>query len=251
MTADRKIPVMSLRSGKVESAGLDRNRGGILAALCFLLPVIPLIHSKTIFKWLVMASFIGLLNPALAEGISVNKAEVRHSEKGYHLVASYDIHLTFVVQQALERGIPLYFIGEFSITRPRWYWLDEEVFQSEQTVKLSYNVLTRQYRISRGALFQNFVSLEDALNILSRQNSVAMPAGLIKQDSGYMAELIKMMKPESSYLAEVRLRLDTSQLPKLLQVNAMTGKDWTLDSNWYRWVIRPEEIAIRSEGKAE
>jgi hypothetical protein len=253
MTADRKNPVLPLRSGRVKTSGLNRYQGSIRAALRFMmrLLVIPPSHFKTIFMWLVVASFVGLLNPALAEGISVNKAEVRHSEKGYHLVASYDIHLTFVVQQALERGIPLYFIGEFSLTRPRWYWLDEEVFQSEQTIKLSYNVLTRQYRISRGALFQNFVSLEDALNMLSRQNSVAMPAGLIKQDSGYIAELIKKIKPESSYLAEVRLRLDTSQLPKLLQVNAMTGSDWTLDSNWYRWVIRPEEIAIRSEGKAE
>lgn len=253
MTADRKIPAALPHSGKVERASFDLSRGNILADFCFLmkLPVTPLNHLKTIFKWLVMASVFGFLSLAHADGISVNKAEVRKSEKGYHLAASYDIHLTFVVQQALERGIPLYFISEFSITRPRWYWLDEEVFQSEQTAKLSYNVLTRQYRISRGALFQNFVSLEDALNILSRQSSAAMPDGLIKQDTGYIADLIKYVKPESSYLAEVRMRLDTTQLPKLLQVNAMTGKDWTLDSNWYRWVIRPEEIAIRSEGKAE
>jgi hypothetical protein len=253
MTADRKIPVVLQHSGKVESAGLDLNRCGILAGFRLLKKLLVTRPSfpQTIFKRLVIVTFFGFLSTAQAEGISVNKAEVRQSEKGYHLVASYDIHLTFVVQQALERGIPLYFIGEFSLTRPRWYWLDEEVFQSEQIVKLSYNVLTRQYRISRGALFQNFVSLDDALNMLSRQNSPTMPAGLIQQDSGYIAGLIKKITPESSYLAEVRLRLDTSQLPKLLQVNAMTGSDWTLDSNWYRWVIRPEEIAIRSEGKAE
>jgi hypothetical protein len=253
MTADRKIPVLLLCSGKVKTSGPGPNRCGVLAVLSFLMKLLVTSknHHKTISKWLLMASFLGLLGSAQAEGISVNKAEVHLSEDGYHMVASYDIHLTFVVQQALERGIPLYFVGEFLLTRPRWYWLDEEVFQSEQAAKLSYNVLTRQYRISRGALFQNFVSLDDALNMLSRQNSAAMPAGLIQQDSGYIAELIKKVKPESSYIAEVRLRLDTTQLPKLLQVNAMTGSDWTLDSNWYRWVIRPEEIAIRSEGKAE
>jgi len=188
---------------------------------------------------------------ANAEGITVNKAEVRQSDDGYHLVASYDIHLTFELQQALERGIPLYFVNEFIITQPRWYWFDEEVFKNEQTVKLSFNVLTRQYRISRGALFQNFSGIDEALSILSRQNSAAIPAGFIKQESGYVAGLIKKITPESSYIAEVRLRLDTTQLPKLLQVNAMTGNDWTLDSNWYRWVIRPEEIALRNEGKVE
>ena len=172
-----------------------------------------------------------------AEGISVNKAEARLGENGYQLSASYDINLTFAAQQALTRGIPLYFVGEFSLTRSRWYWLDEEIFQGEQTVKLSYNVLTRQYRISRGALFQNFASFEDALNILAGQSSVTIPAELMKKDG--------------DYTAAARLRLVIAQLPLPLQVNALTGKDWALNSDWYRWIIRPAEIAVRGEGKAE
>ncbi len=90
---------------------------------------------------------------AYADGIDVNRAEMRQTEDGYQLVTDFKINLNYVVQQTLSLGIPLYFVGEFSLTRSRWYWLDEQVFQSEQTVKLSYNVLTRQYRISRGALF--------------------------------------------------------------------------------------------------
>ena len=174
---------------------------------------------------------------AYAEGISVNKAEVRLGDDGYQLSANYDVNLTSAAQQALTRGIPLYFVGEFSLTRSRWYWLDEKIFQGEQTVKLSYNVLTRQYRISRGALFQNFASFEDVLNILARQSSAAIPAELLKKDG--------------NYVAAVRLRLDNTQLPRLLQVNVLTGKDWDLNSGWYRWVIRPEEIAVRGEGKTE
>lgn len=185
---------------------------------------------------------------AQAEGISINKAELRLSDDGYHLTANYSINLTFVVQQALERGISLYFVTEFLLTQPRWYWMDDEIFVGEQTAKLSYNVLTRQYRISRGALFQNFVSFEDALNMLSRQSSPAIPAELLTQDTGYISGLFQN---ESSYIAEVRMRLDTAQLPKLLQVNAMTGKDWILDSNWYRWVIQPEEMAKLGGDKTE
>lgn len=174
---------------------------------------------------------------AQAEGIAVNRAEARLRDDGYQLSASYDIHLTFAAQQALERGVPLYFVGEFLLTRSRWYWLDEEIFQGEQTVKLSYNVLTRQYRISRGALFQNFAGLEDALSILSRQSSAVIPAELVEKNK--------------SYIAAARLRLDVAQLPKLLQVNAMTGKDWTLNSDWYRWAINTAEMAVSSEGQTE
>lgn len=183
---------------------------------------------------IVLIAWLGL-SAAYAQGISVGKASVRVGEEGSQLVANYDINLTFVVQQALSRGIPLYFTAEFSVTLARWYWLDEEVFSSEQVTKLSYNVLTRQYRLSRGALYQNFSSLEGALNVMSRQSSTVMPMGALQKDG--------------NYIASVRLRLDTSQLPRLLQVNALTGKDWTLDSEWYRWVVRP--VAAGDEGQTE
>ncbi|MEO8330794.1 MAG: DUF4390 domain-containing protein [Gallionella sp.] len=188
---------------------------------------------------------------ATAEGISVSKAEVRLGEDGYHLSVSYDITLSEVMQQALSRGISLYFVGEFSLTRPRWYWLDKEVFQGEQTIKLSYNVLTRQYRMSRGALFQNFSSLEDALQILARQNSPTIPAALLKKDEGYIAEWTKWIKREGNYIAAVRLRLDNAQLPKLLQMNALSGSDWTLNSDWYRWEISPAEMAVKDPARKE
>jgi len=182
-----------------------------------------------------------LAGVAFASGITVKKADLRLEDDGYHISASYDVSLTPVMQQALTSGIPLYFVGEYSLTRPRWYWMDEDIFVGEQTIKISYNVLTRQYRISRGALFQNFASLEDALNLISRQSSPVIPAALLKIDEGYFTEWIKR---EGNFVSQVRLRLDNDQLPKLLQVNALSGSDWSLNSEWYRWEIRPEDLAV-------
>jgi hypothetical protein len=200
---------------------------------------------------------------ALAEGITVNKTEFRIGEDGYQLSASYDVNLNFVIKQALSRGIPIYFVGEFSLTQPRWgwldatqqalssgmeyvfssspmtrwSWLDKDIFEGEQTVKLSYSVLTGRYRISRGALYQNFASLEDALNMLSRQSSTAIPEDLIKKDE--------------KYIAAARLRLDIELLPKPLQVNALTDSDWTLDSGWYRWPVEAADIPAKKDQQTE
>jgi len=168
---------------------------------------------------------------AHAEGIVVNKAEIRSGDEGYQLSAHFDVNLNFVVQQALSRGVPIYFVGEFSLTRSRWYWLDEQLYQGALPVKLSYNVLTRQYRISRGALFQNFSDLNEAMQVIARQSSAWIEPELFKK--------------EGSYVAAIRLRLDVSQLPKLLQVNALTSKEWDIDSDWYRWVISPADIAAQ------
>lgn len=201
---------------------------------------------------------------AQAEGISVKMVEIRLGEDGYQLSANYDINLSFAVKQALSRGTPIYFVSEFSLTRARWNWLesaqqallrslphyfvgesppsrlswlDEEVFKGDQTAKLSYSVLTGRYRISHGALFQNFASLEDALNMLARQSSSAISA--------------ELMKKEGNYMAAARLRLDIAQLPKPLQVNALTDSDWTLDSDWYHWEIGPTEANVHNDSKVE
>lgn len=169
------------------------------------------------------------ISAASAEGITVRKAAAHFSDGSYQLSAEFDISFNFVVDQALTQGVPLYFVSELTLTRPRWYWMDEVVAQSEQTTKLSYNSLTRQYRITRGSLFQNFASLEDAINIIRRQPAMPIQTELLK-------------KKDASYIASARMRLDVTQLPKPLQVNALTGKDWNLDSDWYRWIVRPDTV---------
>ena len=169
------------------------------------------------------------ISVASAEGITVRKTEAHFSDNSYQLSADFDVSFNFVVEQALTQGVSLYFVSEFTLTRPRWYWLNETVAQSEQTIKLSYNSLTNRYRITRGSLFQNFASLNDAIIIISHQSAAPIPAELLKRDN--------------NYFAAARMHLDVTQLPKPLQVNALTNNDWNLDSDWYRWIVRPDIAA--------
>jgi hypothetical protein len=208
MTEDRKTSVMPSCLDNMAWTGFVRCKRSILAILCLL------------------SSVLCPLSSVFAEGIVMHKAEARFSDGSYQLSADFDISFNFVVEQALTRGVSLYFINEFTLTRPRWYWMDEVVAQSEQTIKLSYNSLTRQYRITRGSLFQNFASMDEALNSIKRQSAPIQ------------AELFK--KKDTSYIASVRMHLDVTQLPKPLQVNALAGDDWNLDSDWYRWIVRPD-----------
>jgi hypothetical protein len=179
--------------------------------------------------------------PAHAEGITVQRAEAHLSDGSYMLSANFDIRLQFVVEQALEQGVALYFVSEFTLTRPRWYWFDEVVARNEQTTRLSYNALTRQYRITRGALFQNFASLNDALLIIGHQSSEPIPASQLNGGGGYIQE--KLFRKDNNYVAAARLHLDITQLPKPLQVDALTGDEWNIDSDWYRWIVRTDGVA--------
>lgn len=175
---------------------------------------------------------------ASAEGIFISQAEARLTEEGYQLSADFDIRLSHTVETALKRGVTLYFVSELAINRSRWYWLDTDVARHEQVAKLSFHALTQQYRITHGSLFQSFRELKDALQVLGHQSAPPVPLSMLdKQGGGFFARLLK--RGSECCSAYARLRLDVTQLPKPLQVNALTNEDWNLESEPYRWEILP------------
>jgi Domain of unknown function (DUF4390) len=149
---------------------------------------------------------------------------VNVAEDGYVLQAQFEVQLTPVVDDALHKGVPLYFVLEHELIRSRWYWTNEKVAVVQQQRRLSYNTLTRQYRVGAGALYQNFSTLKEALETLSRvRRRLDLDPGALRKDTAYAAAL--------------RLRLDTTQLPKPFQLH--TGRNWDMTSEWYRWTVTP------------
>jgi hypothetical protein len=161
-----------------------------------------------------------------AEGIEVRKAALTAAEDGYVLEADFVITLTSTLEDALNKGVPLYFLLDFELIRPRWYWFNDKIADTQQQYRLSYNALTRQYRIGVGTLYQNFGSLADALEVMSRvRRREQLESGTLRKDTAYTAAL--------------RLRLDTSQLPKPFQINALGSREWSVSSDWFRWTVTP------------
>jgi hypothetical protein len=122
--------------------------------------------------------------------------------------------------------VALYFVLEFELLRPRWYWLDEKLVAQSIQYRITYSPLTRQYRVTSGLLSQQLDSLEEVEHLLSRIAS----RPVIAEDA---------LAKGARYEAAVRLRLDVAQLPKPFQVNALASRDWSLQSEWYRWSFTP------------
>jgi hypothetical protein len=181
-------------------------------------------------SWLVaiLAMAMGFLAPAMAraEGIETHGARLVASEDGYRVEAEFDIRFSPGLEEAVNRGVALYFVVEFSLSKPRWYWFDEKPVQLSQTYKITYTPLLRQYRLSSGSAYQNFTRLDDLVRALSRLRGWTV------------AERNALRKP-GEYEAAIRMRLDTTQLPKPFQLNAVASRDWNLASDWYRWIVQP------------
>jgi hypothetical protein len=181
---------------------------------------------STAYRWLVVAVCASFISTAWGEGIEVRSATLEQVEDGWQLQAEFDIQFSPRLEEAVNRGVPLYFVVEFELARPRWYWFDEKPVQRSQTYKITYTPLLRQYRLSIGNVYQNFTRFEEITRVLSRLR------GWHVADNG-------ALRKDVTYQAGLRMRLDTAQLPKPFQVNAFASRDWTLASDWYRWTITP------------
>ncbi|MES2932641.1 MAG: DUF4390 domain-containing protein [Pseudomonadota bacterium] len=155
-----------------------------------------------------------------ADGVEIVQARLESSDDGYRLSASFSFELNRGLEEAITRGIPLYFTTEVELIRPRWYWLDEKTISTSRTVRISYNVLTRQFHAAiSGSLQQNFNTLEDALSLIRR------PQRWIVAEKG-------SLKAGQTYHVQLRTGLDVTQLSKPFQINALNNRDWRLSSDW-------------------
>jgi hypothetical protein len=163
---------------------------------------------------------------AAAGGIEPVRGQLTAGDEGYVLAAEFAIDLGTQLEEAVARGVALTFNMEFTLSRKRWYWADEYIAGHVVNYRLSYNALTRQYRLSVGGLHRSFASLDEALRALGRV------ADLPIVDKA-------AIKPGETYYAALRLALDKSQLPKPFQVDAIASKEWQVDARVLRWQFVP------------
>ena len=163
---------------------------------------------------------------AHADTIGVKSAELLPEDESYVLNAQFDLAFNPTLEEALQKGVSLYLVLEFELVRPRRYWLDQKLVQMSVQYRLTYNPLTRQYRVTSGLLGQQFDSLDEVERLLARV--VSRP--VVRKDA---------LSPGERYEAAVRLRLDVAQLPKPFQINALASRDWSLQSEWFRWSFTP------------
>lgn len=171
---------------------------------------------------LLLSIWLGTAGAVLAAGIEPQRASLNPGEDGWSLSAEFAVDLGPYLEDAVTRGVPIYFNLELVVERLRKYWFNEHVVSRTLGYRLSYNSLTRQYRLSAGSLHQNFDSLPEVLRVLGRV--AALPVA----ERG-------MLKAGETYGASVRLSLDQGQLPKPLQLDAIANRDWAVEARALRW----------------
>jgi hypothetical protein len=154
--------------------------------------------------------------------LSIVHAELVAQDDQYLLNADLELNLSEQVHDALSKGVPLNFLVEFQLTTPRKYWFDREIITVSNDVSLSYHALSRQYLLKRNRRQESYATLGEAIAEFSRLREWVMFDR-------------KLLEPDLTYFAGLRVRLDHSKLPKPIQVEAMGSEAWNMISQRHRW----------------
>jgi hypothetical protein len=161
-----------------------------------------------------------------AEGIKIKSLELEKVENDWLLNAAFQIELSPGLEDAVKKGVVLYFQTDFELTRSRWYWFEERPVFVQRQARLSYQPLTQQYRISSEGFTFSAKTIAEALQAV----------GTI---GGWRVIDNNQLDASKSYAGGLRMTLDLSKLPKPFQVNALNNRDWNVSSDWLRFPFSP------------
>lgn len=168
-----------------------------------------------------------LAQPGAVRAAEIEQLRLERQEQGLLVHALLKLDLASAVEDALAKGIAVHFVAEAELVRERWYWYDRKVAQVSRYYRLSYQALTRQWRLqvssealsgngSASSITQSFESLPAALEVIRRQ-------------SGWKLAEAAELESDPKQLVNYRFRLDISQLPRPFQISAGSQGGWSLN----------------------
>ncbi len=183
-----------------------------------LLPVRPLTLQRLLRAW-VMLWWLAFAGVAQAQGVELAGLQVQKLEGALTIDFNVRVNLPRAVEEAVQRGVPIYFVAQAQLLRDRWYWRDERVARVSRSWRLAYQPLTNSWRVGLGGLYQTVPTLGEALSIASRS-------------AGWkLAELAQLDTADRGYYLQFSYRLDTTQLPGPMQFGITGQGDWAVGVN--------------------
>ena len=179
--------------------------------------------SKTLIVPLLLAVSLN----AAGEGISATRAEAKLTHAGQLSISSrFRTDLPDQLKEALKQGVPLHFNLSWQLSAPSmssYKFKFDQLLNNDSTIqyKLSFHPLTNRYRVTVGTFSTEYDTLETALR------AVGAVANWKVLSKGALSDVAA-----KDTKAEIRLLLTTAKLPKPFQINALTSKNWHLDSGW-------------------
>lgn len=167
----------------------------------------------------------GLTKPVAAADMT--QIRVERGDDGVYLSTIVQFELPPVVEDALLKGIPMFFLVEADVFQNRWYWTDKRVASAARTIRLAFQPLTRRWRVN---IVSGLINSSAGLRATLNQNYDTLPEALsaVQRLSRWRIADNADLEPDVMHKLEFSFRLDVSQLPRPFQIGIAGQRDWTI-----------------------
>ncbi|MGD9831784.1 MAG: DUF4390 domain-containing protein [Piscinibacter sp.] len=160
-------------------------------------------------------SALGVPIGARAAGPELAIFSVQRDEEGLSIDYAVNFELPRGAEEALNKAVPLYFVAEAEVFRDRWYWRDKRVASASRVWRIVYQPLTANYRVTFGGLSQSYPNRAEAFAV-------------IRRGASWKVAEASQIEEGSRHYVEFSFRLDTSLLPRPMQIGIASQTDWAL-----------------------
>ncbi len=161
-----------------------------------------------------------------APAAEIPDLRVERTPEGLLMSAQVRFELPSAAEEALQKGIPLIFVAEATLTRDRWYWYDKEVARASRHLRLSYQPLTRRWRLLVSSAPIGNAGLALGQGFDSRDEAMAA----VQRISHWKIAESQDVEPDARQSVILRFRLDVSQLPRPLQIGLVGQDEWNISA---------------------
>jgi hypothetical protein len=177
----------------------------------------PALIRRSLLQGLALTLLLWVLGPGNVRAQGVELAVLQLQRQDGELTLDFDARMALPkgVEDAMQRGVPVYFVAEATLYRARWYWRDERVARVQRTWRVAFQPLTGTWRVGFGGFNQNFQSLSEALSTVSRS-------------SRWKVADLALLEGDGRYYLEFSYRLDNSQLPSPMQLGLGAQAEWVV-----------------------
>ena len=173
--------------------------------------------------WMIL--FFSSSTIASDNSLIIKTAEINSQFEAYFLNADFDLSFNDDLDEAIKKGIPVNFIIEFELKKPRKYWFEEEVTKKTKEILLTYHALSKQF------------TLTESENRLIAFDNLTQAKNELKKIKNWRIFDKSQIDDTEKYSAYLQVKLDQTKLPKQLQADITSNQDWQLASKQFQWTF--------------
>jgi hypothetical protein len=158
--------------------------------------------------------------------VQLSEFKFERQDEAYLLSSTLGFELPQAVEDALSKGIALYFLAEVQVAKERWYWYDKYMARQERHFRLSFNPLSRRWRLVTSSKAIANSGLGVTMGVAYDSLPEALSA--IKRTTDWRVVDATDIEPGGKYRLDYQFKLDLTQFPRPFQIGTLGESDWTM-----------------------